>query len=158
MDKLLYSQVESEDAEELYEELRWGNAPRYREEVVLKGSKVRQECAAMGDLRALILSPQGHGLQFRKPFPYLVVGVVDKRLYVTGDVVFRLAVEGAFGEPSSESTLYGIHYSAAKGSPKRIYWTHDFEPPELPLLRVDRAGWPLIAGGSYFVAPEGIVG
>ena len=159
-DRLLYSPVEG-DLEQQYDALHWGLKPKWTEEVTLKGSRHRQQAVCLGRLRALILGPDGTGIQCKKtkgrPFPYLAVGSVDNRLDITGDVVFKLAVDEFFGDAGGEWLLYGIHYDAKKGSDEVIYWTHDFEP-ELPRLRIDRSGWPLIVGGSYFVAPEGIVG
>lgn len=156
LDRLRYAPVEG-DAHSQFEELHWGNPPRWETEVTLRGSRVRQRAVLLGDLRALLLDRGGRGWQFKRPWPWLVVGEVDNRLYLTGDEVGDLAARRQFGQPGEERELFGVHYSARKGSPRAVYWVHDFED-ELPRLVVAEDGWPLIVGGSYFVAPEGIVG
>jgi hypothetical protein len=155
-ERRFYSPVEG-DAQKQFEELHWGNPAQWATDVTLRGSQVQQRAVYLGDLRALVFDAAGYGLQFRRPYPWLVVGERDNKLYLCGPAVPELAVEEAFGDAGSRRELYGIYYSAAKGGKKRIYWTHDFED-ERPTLAVEPSGFPRIVGGSYFVATEGIVG
>lgn len=158
-ERMYYAPVEGSPAKQ-YKELHWGIEHRAEEPIILRGSQVEQQAVLLGLWRAFVLDENGHGLQTkRRPYPRLVVGTVDNRLYFAGDgLLAELARDNFFGEPGEEFEIFWVHYDARKGPGRSQYWVHEFDSEQRPLLVIDDDGFPLIVGGSYFVAPEGIVG
>lgn len=146
--------MRGEKAEKQYERLHWGIRPRRRRTIDVPGMRLKQTVVELGRLRALVLtSPEGtHSVIVRpkRPYPRLVVGQRDNRLYI--------ADHGAFKLPASldGSVIERVDYETAKGD-EEAYYYHDHEP-HFPVLRVLSGGLAQYAGGSYVVAPEGITG
>ena len=114
-----------------------------------------QEVAQLGRLRALVLCLDEQCectvvVKPRAPYPRLVVGVLDNRLYIADHhgLVLPREYEGAM--------IVRTDYDARKGADS-AYWYHDHEP-EYPTIRLLSGGRPQYRGGSYVVAPEGITG
>lgn len=147
--------MRGEDPETQYAKLHWGIQPRRRQVLDVPGMRVRQDVVQLGLLRALLLAANGGEISVvvkpRRPYPRLVVGAVDNRLYIANHHGLRL------GREFSGAQILRVDYDASKGEDKGVYWFHDHEP-EFPWIRMLAGGLPQYAGGSYVVAPEGIVG
>lgn len=152
------SPLRGKDAYEQYEALRWGNAPRRVFEVQSPALTRKQLLVSLGRLRALFLGTgrQARALRPRKPYPYLVVGELDNRLYIVGGSTDRMARDGAWGEVGSRRRIVQVDYDSLKGSTD-AYFYHEHEPP-FPWLVILSGGYPAYRGGRYKVGPEGIVG
>lgn len=152
--------MEDLDGFEQYEQFHWGNKP----------AKVRQlwiphvdpdeagDLVWIGKLRCLWTNDRRR-IILVKPFPDLCFGSKDHRLYFTGLAVKRASKDKLFGKPGTRYTIARIDYSSPKGQEDRrrtIYYYHHHAKP-FPELVVMQDGWPVYSGGSYDVAPEGIV-
>lgn len=142
-------------APDQYEALHWGEAPRWERPVEVPRMRRRQRVVELGKLRALVLqAPDGSSVVVkpRRPYPRLVVGQADNRLYLVPPEGGRFVVPRSL----DGSSIVRVDYDASKGG-QGAYWYHDHEPA-FPTLTVDARGVPQYAGGGYIVAPEGIVG
>lgn len=152
--------MEDLDAEEQYTEFHWGNEPKFLRSIWVPHVDPDKagDLVNMGKLRCL-WTDDGRKIVFAKPWPDLCFGSRDHRLYFIGLAVKRAAKDKLFGPPGTRYTIARIDYSSSKGQEDRrrkIYYYHHHERP-FPELVVMGDGWPVYSGGSYDIAPEGIV-
>lgn len=139
------------DPAEQYKRVQWGRESKRRLVVEVPGMLLRQVVIVLGYVRALGFE-DGREAVFRRPYPFLMFGADDNRLY-------GVPREGAaFNVPDAVLGLGIVRtdYDSWKGG-SRCYYFHDHEPPYPYLVRVSRAAVQF-DGGGYVVLPEGITG
>lgn len=139
--------------------IQWGHKPTKVFEVDVP-SKRKQDLIEIGRLRQLIIRLDNGDeveIQTVKPYPWLVVGQKDNRLYIAGGSVreFGQAIREHFGT-GNVGKIIQTDYESKKGEKKSFYYFHEHHSP-FATLRIDASGHPHYIGGGYEMRPEGIV-
>jgi hypothetical protein len=144
------------DAEEQFEKIQWGRTPDRVFNVNAPHVPTNQDYVQLGRLRALWFR-DGTVWKFKRPYPFLVVGEHDHRLYFLGGSTGAMVRSGEWGAPGSRKATRRIDYESRKGRRRGIvYYYHDHDAGDSHLV-IRRDGWPSYQG-PYTVRPEGIVG
>lgn len=143
-------------AEEIFDRLRWGEAPTEKFEI-----DGPEDMATLGTVARIDYAGGVSEQWDEDEAPYLAVGAKSNAIYIVPNDGGPLDVPSGPYEPVEEATR--LDYYASKGG-EVAYYTHDHEPPYPTVYENPKSGVRIVVPAdnegarSYAVDEEGIIG
>lgn len=145
------------DAHEMYERIRWGNAPHETFDI-----DAPEDMATLGNVAALDLN-EGKAEFEENEAPYLALGTDSNRLYIV-PIVDGEPMDIPEGPYVQIAEVRQLDYYSDKGG-EEAYYYHEHEPPFPALYMNLETGVCILepsemedGSRSYAVSDEGVIG